>query len=372
MNHNAGTAEPVHSFESLRYALRALRREIFSFRFDYPLDVDDEAGPKESLHYYLYSEKLSWSVMRMDPTGVPRAKNRLTGAVYKPAYIAWWGLVNLGHFLRHHDEASRLAFLRQVDWLESSAVIRADGAVVWPNNYDCLQVKTLLKAPWVSAYDQGLVISALVRGYRLTKRPRLLELLRGASRIFDLDVREGGVRERVTAGSFYSELPGEPVPGILDGFMSSLLGLYDLFVETGDPAVGRLFADGIEGLKTMLPAWDYRKRWSWYARREYLCPPAYHWLNRVLLEVLGRLSNEPLLADYAEAWKPDHLSVSARAEIYLNFQITKNACRVRNQTWRLSRAKVRALASRAASRSSQSGTDKIAVPGSQVPETTEG
>jgi hypothetical protein len=39
--------------------------------------------------------------------------------------------------------------------------------------------------------------------------------------------------------------------------MSSLLGLYDLFVETGDPAVGRLFTDGIEGLKTMLPTWDY-------------------------------------------------------------------------------------------------------------------
>jgi hypothetical protein len=340
--------ETNESFESLRYALRALHREILSFRFDYPLDIVPEAGPKASLHYYLYSEKLSWSVMSMDPAGVPRARNRLTGVVYKPAYIAWWGLVNLGHFLRHHDEASRAAFLKQVDWLETHAVVRADGCVVWPNHFDCLQAKTFLKAPWISAYDQGLVISALVRGYRLTERPRLLELLQGSSRIFELDVQEGGVREQLTSGALYSELPGQSVPGILDGFMSALLGLHDLFVETTDPAVARLFADGIEGLKTMLPKWDYRKRWSWYASRKYLCPPAYHWLNRVLLEVLGRLSAEPLLAEYAEAWKPDNLSVLGRAEIFLGFLITKNACRVRNRTWRLSRAKVRALASREA------------------------
>jgi len=96
--------------ESLRYAVRALRREIFSFRFDYPLEIVPEAGPKKSLHYYLYSEKLSWSQKSMDPTGIPRARGQLTGNVYKPAYIAWWGLVNLGHFLRHRDHASRDIF----------------------------------------------------------------------------------------------------------------------------------------------------------------------------------------------------------------------------------------------------------------------
>jgi hypothetical protein len=182
------------------------------------------------------------------------------------------------------------------------------------------------------AYDQGLVISALVRGYRITRRPRLLDLLQGATRIFELDVHDGGVREPLPPGSgvLYSELPGQSIPGILDGFMSSLLGLYDLSVETGDPAVGKLFRDGSEGLKTMLPAWDYRGRWSWYASREYLCPPAYHWLNRVLLEVLARLSSEPILAKYAEAWKTENLSPLGRAEIFLGFLITKNACRVRN------------------------------------------
>jgi len=335
-----------NSLESLHYALRALRREVFQFRFSYPLEIDRAAGPRNSLHYYLYSEKLSWSIMSMDPGGIPRARTRLTGLMYKPAYIAWWGLVQLGHFLRHQDESSRDAFLRQVDWLESQAVIRDDGAVVWFNNHDCLQGKTLLKAPWISAYDQGLAISALVRGYRLTGRPHLLELLRGASRIFSLDVHEGGVRETLAKGALYSELPGQSIPGIQDGFMSALLGLYDLFVETEDPAVRQLFDDGIDGLKAMLPMWDYRKRWSWYGSRNYLCPPAYHYLNRLLLDVLGNLTGERVLHEYAEVWKADHLPARTRAEIFLMFLLTKNACRIRNRTWMFDRARVNALATR--------------------------
>jgi hypothetical protein len=356
---NGGRAdETSEPFESVRPAFRALRREILQFRFDCPLDIVPEAGPKESLHYYLYSEKLSWSAMRMDPTGVPQTWERLTGAVYSPGYIAWWGLVNLGHFLRHHDEASEIAFLKQVNWLETNAVVRTDGGVVWLNNFDYLEGKTILKAPWTSAHSQGLVISALVRGYRFTGRPQLLELLQGASRIFELDVQEGGVRESLSCGALYNEKPGSPIPVILDGFMSSLLGLYDLFVETGDPAVRNLFTDGIVGLKATLPTWDYRKRWSWYSSREYLCPPAYHCLNRALLDVLGRLSAEPLLVKYAEAWKTDHLSALRRMEIYVGFLMTKNACRLRNRTWRLSQAKVRALGCREASLTSEVGEFK--------------
>jgi hypothetical protein len=55
-------------------------------------------------------------------------------------------------------------------------------------------------------------------------------------------------------------------------------------------------------------------------------------------EVLGRLSAVPLLTEYAENWR--------RIEIYLGFLITKNACRARNHTWRLSSKKVKALAVR--------------------------
>jgi D-glucuronyl C5-epimerase C-terminus len=255
------------------------------------------------------------------------------GEVYKPAYIAWWGLVNLGHFLRHGDEPSRDIFLNQVNWLESHAVMRTDGALVWTNRFDCIQGTTFLKAPWVSAYDQGLAISTLVRGYRLTQNRHLLDLLQRVSRIFELDVSEGGVRVPFGSQCLFMELPGGPAPGILDGFMTSLFGLYDLFVETGQPCVERLFAEGIEGLKYALPQWNYRNKWSWYGARAYLCPPAYHCLNRPLLSVLSPLASEPDLARLADCWNPSHLSALERGEIYTKFLLTKNACRLKHRTW---------------------------------------
>ena len=130
----------------------------------------------------------------------------------------------------------------------------------------------ILRAPWVSAHAQGLAISALVRGWRVTRRENLLRLLTRSAAIFALDVEDRGVRTCVDGHIFYTEVPGGPSPGILDGFMTSLLGLYDLAAETGDPTIRSLFDRGVEGLRYMFANWDYRNRWSWYGRREYLVP----------------------------------------------------------------------------------------------------
>ena len=325
---------------SLQCALGALYQEILGFRFNYPLDVVEEAGPKGSLEYYLYSDRLSWSVMRMDTAGVPRVRGRLYGEVYKPGYIAWWGLVNLGHYLRNNVESSRETFLRQVDWLEGHAEMGPAGSVTWPNRYHSLEGHTPLKAPWVSSHDQGLAISALVRGYRLTRKPQLLDLLRGAHVIYRVETRHGGLRAPVKGGAIYVERPGTPVPGILDGFLTSLLGLHDLWIETGNPEVESLFREGLLGLKGMLPLWDYRNKWSWYATRAYLCPPTYHVLNRNLISVLAKITGDAALSTCADQWNPDHLSWIDRLEIYLGFLMTKNRCRLRVRTWRHNRDRV--------------------------------
>jgi hypothetical protein len=294
--------------EAIKCAIRALKKEIFGFRFSYPLYTVPESLARGSLHYYLYSDALSWEALRLDSNGIPKAWYRVTGAVYWPAYIAWYGLVQLGHYLRRGDEANLSSFLKQVSWLEKNAVWRDDGAVVWPMNFDYPNGAVLLKAPWISAYTQGLVISALVRAWRLTKRQELLELLKNSARVFELDVRNSGVRVLLDGHILYTETPGGPLPGIIDGFMTSLVGLYDLYVETEDPTVGRLFEEGIAGLKYALPRWDYRNKWSWYDCA-YLSPPAYHNLNCLLLEVLSSLSNQSRLADYAQRWSPKELSV---------------------------------------------------------------
>jgi hypothetical protein len=321
----------------LKCAVRTLYEEVAEFRFDYPLMLVPEAGPKESLHYYLYRYRDTPSprnVVQFDSNGVAREWGRVTGVVYRPAVVAMCGTRNLGHYLRSGNQAHLNVFLNQVDWLEQHAVIRADGAVVWPHDFDLQEGPILLRAPWVSANVQGCVISALVRGWRITRRPRLLELLKGSARVFELDCKNNGVRVQAEGHVVYTEVPGLPAPGIMDGFMRSLLGLYDLYVETAEPSVYELFMQGVDGLRYFLPRWDYRKKWSLYSNGAYLSPPFYHCLNRKLLSVLARLTGDSYFAEYAEAWNPAHLSLLGRAEIYLAFLLTKNACRLKHRTWR--------------------------------------
>jgi hypothetical protein len=319
--------------DSLIFACRTLKRETLDFSFTYPLAVETLAGPRESLHYYIRDEGLSWETLRMDANGVPMSWSRTTGLRYWPAFIAWYGMVQLRRHLVRGGSEPLNAFLTQIDWLEHNAMER-QGAVVWHMNFDNPESGTNLRAPWVSAHAQGYAISALVRGWRLTKRPRLLELLRRAAKIFAVDVSEGGIRTRVNGSTFYTEIPGGPIPGILDGFLTSLLGLLDLYIETDDADVNHLLRDGIDGLKSLLPWWDYRNKWSWYGNREYLSPPGYHWINCTLLKSLGRMTAEPVIMECAERWDPKNLSIADRVEIYGTFLLTKNGTRLRNRTWR--------------------------------------
>ncbi len=140
--------------------------------------------------------------------------------------------------------------------------------------------------------------------------------------------------------------------------MNSLLGLHDLFVETEDPKVGQLFRAGVEGLKNLLPWWDYRQKWSWYGCRAYLSPPSYHCQNRLLLGILARLSGETTLAEYADRWDPANLSRFERSKIYLGFLLTKNAFRFKHRTWRQKRSTLQAAH---AGKAADSSTAPVAI-----------
>jgi len=323
--------------DAVSWASRALLTELRAARFDYPIEIDALAGIPGSLNYYMYGDRLSWSEMALDSQGVPLISSRLYKNVYHPSYVAWYGLVSLGTFLRSSEQRYLDIFLRQVDWLEDHAVVRTDGAVVWPVMFDWIEGTTYLKAPWVSAYAQGMVISALVRGWQITQKRQLLDLLSRSTNVFELDVRIAGLRDSVGGHVVYTERPGYPPPGPLDGFLTALLALYDLATQTKNDSARQLLVDGVDGLENLLKTWDYRRKWSWYSSRAYLCPPSYHIQNCVLLRSLARVLDRPALSECARRWDPNQLSAWDRIEVFLAFFITKNVHRLQHKTWRLKR-----------------------------------
>jgi hypothetical protein len=86
--------------------------------------------------------------------------------------------------------------------------------------------------------------------YEITRSA--LRLLERSANIFDLNVEKGGVRCHVRGHTFYTEVSGGQLPGILDGFLVSLIALHELYRETSDPKVRRLFEEGIDGLQSLL------------------------------------------------------------------------------------------------------------------------
>ena len=314
---------------SLLYASRALRKEVFGFRFDYPIETIQEAGSVDSLHYYVSSDSLFLDDLEFDRNGIAIKHYRAQGLQYNPLFIAWWGLVNLERYLKTADGECLKKFFLQVEWLKSNAVTRDDSTVVWPCYFDWQEGQCQLKAPWISAMYQGMVISALVRGFRLTGEAHLLELCQRAARVFETTIQGGGVRTIEGGRVLYEEYPAYPLPRVLDGFLVSLLGLYDLYNQTQDKRVCDLFSQGIEGLTATLKFWNYRNKWSWYGSHGYLCPPHYHKFNYVLLGVLEKLTGEKILRQYAEEWDIKSLSWKDKAEIVLMFILTKNWARLR-------------------------------------------
>ena len=331
------TDSPARSraLASAWWAGRAVWREALGFRFAYPIDMVAAAAAPRSLRYHVYSDRLFFDAMAPDAHGVAVQRSRTFGTAYNPAYVAWYGLMSLERWQRGLDPAAEAAFCRQADWLVRHAVRRDDGAVVWPYPFDWREGRCRLTAPWICAMAQGLAISVLIRAHRREAADgRLLGLCRAATRVFEKSVEDGGVRTLERGHALYEEYPGYPLPRVLDGFLFSLLGLWDLAAETGEPRVEQLFADGLAGLVRSLDVWDYRRMWSWYGSHGYLCPPHYNRLNAALLRALSLLSGEPILRERADRWDPPRRGALGRAEVYLLFVVTKNLSRLRHRTWR--------------------------------------
>ena len=319
----------VRLARAIPWALAAVGNDLFRFRFDYPIDIVEEAFRPGSQRYYVYSRSLFRDHLSNDAAGVVVCDYRAQGRQYNPAFISWCALMSLEDHGRDTRANHLRTFNTQVQWLKANAVARPDGAIVWPYNFDWQEGRSYLRAPWISAMSQGLAISALVRAYRLTGDAGLLPMCERSIRAFERAVEDGGVRTREGNHVLYEEYPGYPLPRVLDGFLFSLLGLYDLSQELRDGRTRRLFDEGVDGLKFKLADWNYRGKWSWYGTHGYLCPPHYHRLNGALIQILARLTGDPLLAQYGEQWLRRPLSRLDRAEIFALFALTKNLARLR-------------------------------------------
>jgi len=140
--------------------------------------------------------------------------------------------------------------------------------------------------PWISGLAQGTAIQALTRGSQLLTDPRYVEVARGALGAFETQPPLG-VRTTSASGSgrhylIYSFSPGLRV---LNGFLQSLVGLYDFAAATKDRRAERLFKAGDRAARREIPRHD-TGAWSLYASPGAESDLGYHRLVRDFLQSL--------------------------------------------------------------------------------------
>lgn len=299
---------------------------IYKFHcFDYPVSTNMINNP---LEYYIKSDnlfgislsenKLSKKV-HFDENNLPMREYRNLGIYYNPAYIAWWAIINLEEYVKNDDVNYLENFYSSIHWLCENCIETERGFVIWPYNFDWKEGKSILKAPWFSALAQGLAISVLVRAYLLSGNIKLLELAKKGTKVYEVEVKNGGIKTLKDGYVFYEEYPSYPLARVLDGFIFSLLGLYDYYRVSKDLEVKKLFEDGYKALTNNIEYWNYNDRWSWYGSHGNLSSPMYNKLNSCLLLAMYNITKDTYLKKIALSWAPEKLNGIEKIKLWIYY-----------------------------------------------------
>ena len=110
---------------------------------------------------------------------------------------------------------------------------------------------------------------------------------------------------------FYEEYPTKTPSLVLNGFMFSLFGLYDLSCTESEKSelAKQLFHDGIHTLETVLPMYEggYCSRYDLShitaAPKSGLKNPFYHPIHVNQLVALQSIHHSPVFEYYIKEWK---------------------------------------------------------------------
>jgi D-glucuronyl C5-epimerase C-terminus len=152
--------------------------------------------------------------------------------------------------------------------------------------------------PWVSSLAQGTGLQAIARSAaKLGRMPELLPLIQKGLTMFE-QAPPTGVRVETEAGVHYAQYSFWPSLRIINGFVQSLVGLYDVAQITGDPRAAQLFADGELTARAEVPTFD-TGAWSLYSRGAITRESdlSYHTLLRDFLVGLCDRTGQPAYCD---------------------------------------------------------------------------
>jgi hypothetical protein len=262
--------------------------------------------PLELGEYYLdFSSKAAYP-NKFSADGIPLFTYGSYLDVEQPVVIAQYAL-GLGSLLaKDNFDNKELGnkFINAANWFVQNKEQFKDG-VGW--YIKILHPHYGLNAPWISAMAQGEAISVLTRAAKITKNELYEKIAMDALVPFEYKVEEGGIVNYFKSIPVYEEAPSTPkTMAVLNGFIFSLFGLYDLYLLNKNIKAYSLFTNGVEALLKLLPYYDFNT-WTNYFLYEYpkkyYSSYTYHVLVTEQLKALYILTGEQLFNQYAKKWE---------------------------------------------------------------------
>jgi heparosan-N-sulfate-glucuronate 5-epimerase len=253
---------------------------------------------------------------KRDANGIPLIKYP-TDYVYNPGIIAMCGLYQYDWYVSGHD-TSHLAYAERIGaWLLTHQR-KSSGAWTYPFDFPLGGTGESLKAPWPSAYSQGVGMSLFTRLYRATLAKKYLNAAIRGMHTFELPVPKRGILIHFVGHPFYEEYPGTRPTMTLNGFMVSLIGLYDLqqtlheFELNKNSAsvrtASKLFREGLATLRFVLPFYDtgsssmYWLAHLFYPKAPVFIHPSYQSAHILELKMLESVTHDKRLQYFIDLW----------------------------------------------------------------------
>lgn len=279
------------------YFIARLRNKASTAQFWYlpepptinsPSDLIAYQNTKQSPTYLIdYTQKLRYSLQNSDGIIVlPYQQN--IGNQINPEAAFQYTLGLHDQFIKTNETQYLKQFWHYIDYFVRHQTI--DG--LWHYHFDWYESK----APWFSALAQARGASVMLRAWLLSNETKYLDAAKLALATFNTPIAQGGCLHTFAQGNcpYFEEYPQSPT-GVINGFMSTLMSIWELNYWVKEKWLNDLWQRGLSSLEIMLPF--YTTHWWSLYDLDINTPilnvnsPRYHLLEIHYLKILSVLSN---------------------------------------------------------------------------------
>tara|TARA_B100001559_G_scaffold94420_1_gene79037 strand:+ start:1982 stop:3388 length:1407 start_codon:yes stop_codon:yes gene_type:complete len=239
-----------------------------------------------------------WDRVIFDDEGIPLVQYH-DGLKYVPTTAFHWGLVSFSKWIATGNQSNFDDAMEVAIWAVENQ--SETGGWGWFFNHSFHGgVLGDMYSGWYGGMTQGLGMSFLTRMYTETGNQSFKDAALNATELLSIPVDQGGVLRTYNGHSWYEEYP-TPDAGsfVLNGYIYSLIGLYDLWTVFNSTEAGELYQNGTDSLYAMIGLFDLGCASSYDLVHHSVSGTApniaregYHSLHITLISVMNIFEND--------------------------------------------------------------------------------